>query len=351
MTLITISPIALIPDDTMELILEYAGNPRASEVSRHFHELNAETWAKVIQPVLEQNALIGAYLERSSERGLPTLELLKRTYSQMSKDLSIAQLPPGILNSICPKLCIPKAPSFQADPTVFFRMVNQMEDLSLERAWPTLRDSIHLTIPDPRPNWGEVVFFPASEIRGMPKETGPVKEIRDWLIAEENQALIQTIRKVDLSSKRLLVIPDALKRFTGLRDLNLSGNQIRILPPEFLSSFPHLEELRLKGNLIRKVPPNFLQHNQQMRIFLSWNPLKQIPAVPPQTEITTSAYTERMRGLKEEHDRSQARLTGVEATIWNGINFVHIQVCKPLNAIDVLPGELLTKNGLWDFLY
>lgn len=357
----TIAPINNLPSELLTSILIQAGNPKASSVNRRFRHCNGEAFdqiAEIAQSTLETNETIAAYLSLPRAKLLSPAEKLKWTHKRMADDLSTAQLESNSITKVIfknafPKLFIPHPPrvDFISKTEPFIDMEKQMKDFSLQKAWSGLREGILLSIPEPpRPFWQE--WAPVPQIPGMPNENAPVQEIRDWLAAERNQALIQNVTRLDLKRKQLVVIPEELKRFSGVRTLDLSCNQIRILPPDLLSAFPHLEEISLNENQLETIPPNFFQHTRRLEVHLWLNPLQQL-GDPGEAEVISSECDYLLKGMEStyEHMRNSAASVGIPRLAVNAFCNTHYGLSKGLFLLSKRPFELLAKTSIWQSLY
>ena len=83
------------------------------------------------------------------------------------------------------------------------------------------------------------------------------KEIRDWMMADLNQALLLKIcvQEIDLSHCRLKVVPPEICYLSDLTKLDLSNNKITQIGPQAFAGCLALSTLNLKDNQITQIGP------------------------------------------------------------------------------------------------
>jgi Leucine-rich repeat (LRR) protein len=101
-------------------------------------------------------------------------------------------------------------------------------------------------------------------------------EIYTWLNTPKNQAQINTITKLDLSSLKLRVLTWAISKFPELIELRLTNNDLTRLPNVF-NKLPKLSKLDLAQNKLRFLPETFSQLSQLSSLTLNKNKLKVLP--------------------------------------------------------------------------
>lgn len=74
-----------------------------------------------------------------------------------------------------------------------------------------------------------------------------------------------TIQKVDLSGRKLRILPEAFGKIYKLVMLNLSSNQLQALP-DSIGGLEHLEELNLASNSLQSLPDSIGLLNKKLRI-------------------------------------------------------------------------------------
>ncbi|GFZ07846.1 plant intracellular ras group-related LRR 1 [Actinidia rufa] len=93
--------------------------------------------------------------------------------------------------------------------------------------------------------------------RGVEEEGGSQEEVVDE-VSEEVVGILQEasgkgIERIDLSGRRLRLLPEAFGRLRGLVVLNLSSNQLEAIP-DSIGGLENLEELNLASNLLDFLP-------------------------------------------------------------------------------------------------
>ncbi len=99
------------------------------------------------------------------------------------------------------------------------------------------------------------------------------------------QAAKKRVTSLDLSGKKLKVLPPQIGQLTNLSELDLSGNQLSTLPPE-IAQLTRLKRLILgrfnfgiiQGNQLTKLPPQISQLTNLTVLYLGCNQLSALPA-------------------------------------------------------------------------
>ena len=112
----------------------------------------------------------------------------------------------------------------------------------------------------------------------IPTTPNRAEALRAWFSDQNNQQQLGAIRGIDLSSKKLEVIPTELFQLGNLQELALSYNQIRVIPTE-LFQLGNLQELALSYNQIRVIPTELFQLGNLQELLLDHN---QINVIPPE---------------------------------------------------------------------
>lgn len=90
--------------------------------------------------------------------------------------------------------------------------------------------------------------------RDMEEEEGEVvEEVNEEVVGILQEASGKEIGRIDLSGRRLRLLPEAFGRLRGLVVLNLSSNQLEAIP-DSIGGLENLEELNLASNLLDSLP-------------------------------------------------------------------------------------------------
>ncbi|XAR67979.1 hypothetical protein NMG60_11002945 [Bertholletia excelsa] len=95
-------------------------------------------------------------------------------------------------------------------------------------------------------------------VKGRDSEDGScsgeaVEEVNEEVVGILQDASGKGIERIDLSGRRLRLIPEAFGRLRGLVVLNLSNNQLEAIP-DSIGGLENLEELNLASNLLDYLP-------------------------------------------------------------------------------------------------
>ncbi|MFS7910865.1 putative leucine-rich repeat domain superfamily [Helianthus anomalus] len=77
--------------------------------------------------------------------------------------------------------------------------------------------------------------------------------VRDELAAVLQDAFTKKVERIDLSQRRLPVLPEAFGKLSMLVSLNLSSNQLEAIP-DSIAGLENLEELYVSSNLLESLP-------------------------------------------------------------------------------------------------
>jgi len=99
-----------------------------------------------------------------------------------------------------------------------------------------------------------------------------LNEIKDLILkAKESNATT-----LDLSSKRLILLPPEIAELKNLTRLDISGNQLSLLPPE-IAELKNLTKLNVSGNKLTLMPPEITELKNLTTLILSDNQLTSLP--------------------------------------------------------------------------
>ncbi|KAE9453764.1 hypothetical protein C3L33_14380, partial [Rhododendron williamsianum] len=101
------------------------------------------------------------------------------------------------------------------------------------------------------------IYEAAVEGRGGGEEESEgdavVEEVNEEVVGVLQEGMGKGIERVDLSNRRLRLLPEAFGRLRGLVVLNLANNQLEAIP-DSIGGLEHLEELYLASNLLDSLP-------------------------------------------------------------------------------------------------
>ncbi|KAK1565537.1 hypothetical protein Q3G72_029097 [Acer saccharum] len=80
-----------------------------------------------------------------------------------------------------------------------------------------------------------------------------IDQVNEEIVEVLQEASGKSLESVDLSGRRLKILPEAFGRIPGLRVLNLSSNQLEVIP-DSIAGLKDLEELNLSSNLLESLP-------------------------------------------------------------------------------------------------
>ncbi|EPS71404.1 hypothetical protein M569_03354 [Genlisea aurea] len=140
------------------------------------------------------------------------------------------------------------------------------------------------------------------------------------------------IEKVDLSGRKLKILPEALGKLRSLILLNLSNNQLQVLP-DSIAGLENLEELYLSGNLLETLPDSIGLLFKLKTIDVSGNKLLALPDTISQCRMLV------------ELDASFNRLTYLPTNI--GYELVNLKrLSVHLNKLRSLPASVGEMKSL-----
>ena len=124
------------------------------------------------------------------------------------------------------------------------RFNQAIEDLNLQKIWDPIRRAL--------------------AVEGKPAGNASAQEIRLWM--NENKNHLRNIVRLNLSEKALTTIPREIILLTGLQLLNLSNNQITVLPQGIFDALNQLQWLALYSNQITVLPQGIFDALNQLEV-------------------------------------------------------------------------------------
>lgn len=85
------------------------------------------------------------------------------------------------------------------------------------------------------------------------------------------------VYKLQLSRKKLKEVPEEIRRFTNLNELDLGGNRLRDLPA-WMSELVHMQEFHAPKNKFTTVPKVICEWKELKRLDLHQNEITGLPA-------------------------------------------------------------------------
>ena len=111
----------------------------------------------------------------------------------------------------------------------------------------------------------------------LPIPQGTPSEIRSWFASEDSQRHLSQVETLDLSNKRLKIIPFEIRHLRYLYNINLSKNELTYLPEAFSLILRGLESLNLSNNQLTTLPSNLNILQDLKSLDLSHNQLTTLP--------------------------------------------------------------------------
>ncbi|KAJ0263796.1 Plant intracellular Ras-group-related LRR protein 9 [Hirschfeldia incana] len=105
--------------------------------------------------------------------------------------------------------------------------------------------------------------------------TGEV-EVNEEVVGILKHALENTVERVDLSGRKLRLLPEAFGRIQGLLVLDLSNNQLQAIP-DSIAGLHDLVELNVSGNLLETLPDSIGLLSKLKILNVSTNKLTVLP--------------------------------------------------------------------------
>ncbi|CAH8283570.1 unnamed protein product [Eruca vesicaria subsp. sativa] len=116
----------------------------------------------------------------------------------------------------------------------------------------------------------------AEEGEGEGEGEGVVEEVNEEVVGILKEAMGNTVERVDLSGRKLSLLPEAFGRIQGLLVLNLSNNQLKAIP-DSIAGLHGLVELDVSGNLLETLPDSIGLLSKLKILNVSTNSLTSLP--------------------------------------------------------------------------
>ncbi|RID71422.1 hypothetical protein BRARA_C03361 [Brassica rapa] len=101
-------------------------------------------------------------------------------------------------------------------------------------------------------------------------------EVNEEVVGILQEALANPVERVDLSGRKLSLLPEAFGRIQGLLVLNLSNNQLQAIP-DSIAGLHGLVELDVSGNLVETLPDSIGLLSKLKILNVSTNKLTALP--------------------------------------------------------------------------
>ena len=150
---------------------------------------------------------------------------------------------------------------------------------------------------------------------------------------------------LDLSSRNLKEIPEAVFYLPELRFLNLSNNKISQIP-SVLSEMQYLFHLNLNNNRLNMLPNTVCSMNSLKELYLGGNRLQSLDKLSPTIEflnISANKFKSTPLALLKEHNLHSLDITDNMVKCWN-LHQLNFDKLYYLHAEDHNTNIILTKN-------
>jgi hypothetical protein len=152
--------------------------------------------------------------------------------------------------------------------------------------------------------WPRLIKVMPPTVQEQAPEYGDAQEISQWL--KDNKDVFADVVSLDLSESRITRLPDEFLQLSlpRLKVLNLSYNQLSVLPHNFLADAKKLKKLELVGNKLRSLPEDFgLQWTRLRLLNISCNPIQELPTDFGSTWINLQNLYLHDTGLEQLEDQ------------------------------------------------
>ena len=171
---------------------------------------------------------------------------------------------------------------------------------------------------------------------------------------EDLNKVSQTLRNLDLSGNRISILPSSIGNFKVLKTLNLSGNRITQLPPQ-IGQLTKLETLILNGNHISDLPDTVanlknlkelnLSGNRIQRFPLALTKLRKLDVIDLSSNNLTSIPNDDIHDLQvTELNLNQNQISSLSANIAKCPRLKTLRLDENCLALEAIPVVLLTDS-------
>lgn len=324
---------------TIDRILEFAGNPAISSVSRRFQVYNERLLRNKWQQVatrIESLPILNGYL-----LALPSLPRNPSKRFETLNETLTKYIEPEILEALNFK-------NRRLDENLYVELEQRLKDLSLQRGWRSIRGAI--TLFQDWQNPGLIIRPP-----NLPsQQEASVDVIRAYLNAPANAGWLAPVTFISFMSfnkRKIYTIPEELKKFTGLFTLILRDNKIRSIAPNSFEGLTQLEWICFQNNHIAYLPGKIFQDLTGWRsISLDNNEIRELPQEAIQgLQPTPRGYLNLQRSLWLTDNPIQLRNEAlITAPLHQRMQNTHSRILATVYKILIL-FELWVRN-LWSDL-
>jgi hypothetical protein len=142
--------------------------------------------------------------------------------------------------------------------------IQKNQNEALVRIWPILSNSIVLFNHDDQ----IAIVMP-------PEGEEDANMIRAWLNNNKNKLTV--VKNLNLNGLGLKLVPPEIGLFTGLERLEISNNQIKVLPREFANLSKNLQILDISNNHLLILPHSLEYFKQLKTLDITNNPIRSFP--------------------------------------------------------------------------
>lgn len=120
------------------------------------------------------------------------------------------------------------------------------------------------------------MLWAALPISDKPELYDDITQIREWLENPQNQAVLDSVTNLDLKDCGIAQISKELFKLRNLEFLNISANELSILPPS-IGQFKKLKKLKAEANYLTELPQEIGQCISLEILKVSENQISKLP--------------------------------------------------------------------------